>query len=162
MAIPTALRDQAPTDDALRPRRTVVVGFDGSQQARVALRSALERVGAGDTVHVVHAYAEVANWVGDPFYGQELSQAQDEARRILELAEQIAQDAPAELTFELHEGAPAQVLARIATLRAADEIIVGTRGLGRIRAALGSVAQELVRTADRPVLVVPDGTVRAA
>ena len=162
MAIHSALRDEAPTGDALRPGQTVVVGFDGSEPSRLALRAALERAGAGDRLHVIHAYPAVANWIGDPFYGQELSEAQDEARRVLELAQEIAQDAPAEVTFELHEGAPAAVMARIAGLRAADEIVVGTRGLGRVRAALGSVAQELVRTADRPVLVVPAAMERVA
>ena len=42
-------------------------------------------------------------------------------------------------------------------MREADEIVVGSRGLGRIRGALGSVSQELLREAARPVLVVgPD------
>lgn len=162
MAIDTTHPAAAPARETSRTRRTVLVGFDGSEESRVALRSALERAGAGDRVQVVHAYAEVASWVGDPFYGQELSEAQEAARRVLERAERVAHDAPAEVTYELHEGAPAEVLARIAALRGVDEIVVGTRGLGRIRAALGSVAQALVRTADRPVLVVPAATERTA
>ena len=52
------------------------------------------------------------------------------------------------------EGPPAEVLIRAATVREADEIVVGSRGLGRIRGALGSVSQELLREAARPVLVV--------
>jgi nucleotide-binding universal stress UspA family protein len=39
-------------------------------------------------------------------------------------------------------------------VRDADEIVVGSRGLGRIRGALGSVSQELLREAARPVLVI--------
>jgi nucleotide-binding universal stress UspA family protein len=39
-------------------------------------------------------------------------------------------------------------------VRDADEIVVGSRGLGRIRGALGSVSQKLLREAARPVLVV--------
>jgi nucleotide-binding universal stress UspA family protein len=147
---------------ALRPSRTVIVGFDGSEESRGALRFALERTRAGDTVHVIHSYAEISSWIGDPFYSQELGRVHDGARRLLGLAEEIARDAPAEVTLELHEGAAAEVLTRMAALRGADEIVVGTRGLGRIRAALGSVAQELVRTSDRPVLVVPVGPPRAA
>jgi len=45
-------------------------------------------------------------------------------------------------------------LIRAAAAREAEEIIVGSRGLGRLRGALGSVSQELVREAARPVLVV--------
>ena len=52
------------------------------------------------------------------------------------------------------EGRPAEVLIRAAAVRDADEIVVGSRGLGRIRGALGSVSQELLREAGRPVLVV--------
>lgn len=52
------------------------------------------------------------------------------------------------------EGSPADVLIRAGAVRDAHEIIVGSRGLGRLRAALGSVSQELLREAGRPVLVV--------
>jgi nucleotide-binding universal stress UspA family protein len=154
MTIATGSRDDVRTREVTGRRRTIVVGFDGSDESRVALRAALERVRPGDRVHAIHAYAEISSWRGDPFYGQELSEAQQAARHILEQAEDMAAGAPADVTFELHEGAPAEVLTRIAALRDADEVVVGTRGLGRIRGALGSVAQEVVRTADRPVLVV--------
>ena len=36
--------------------------------------------------------------------------------------------------------------------------VVGTRGFGRFRAALGSVAHALLHEADRPVVVVPLGS----
>ena len=45
--------------------------------------------------------------------------------------------------------------------RDADEIVVGARGRGRIRALLGSVSHELLHIADRPVLVIPAAAVEA-
>ncbi|OXI28786.1 hypothetical protein CFB89_31765 [Burkholderia sp. AU16741] len=50
------------------------------------------------------------------------------------------------------------VLARAAAECDADLIVMGTHGRrGMRRAVLGSVAESLVRTADRPVLVVREG-----
>ncbi|MCU9958441.1 MULTISPECIES: universal stress protein [Burkholderia] len=50
------------------------------------------------------------------------------------------------------------VLARAAAECDADLIVIGTHGRrGMRRLVLGSVAESLVRTADRPVLVVRDG-----
>ncbi|MGZ4186747.1 MAG: universal stress protein [Solirubrobacteraceae bacterium] len=42
-----------------------------------------------------------------------------------------------------------------------DEIVVGSRGLGRVWALLGSVSHELLYIADQPVLVIPAATVEA-
>jgi nucleotide-binding universal stress UspA family protein len=36
----------------------------------------------------------------------------------------------------------------VANVRGADEIVIGTRGFGRVRALLGSVAHELIHLAD--------------
>ena len=43
-----------------------------------------------------------------------------------------------------------------------DEIIIGTRGFGRARALLGSVAHELIHLADCPVTVIPERAVDRA
>ena len=66
----------------------------------------------------------------------------------------IAEQVETPIEFSVLEGPPAEVLIRAAAVREADEIVVGSRGLGRIRGALGSVSQELLREAARPVLVV--------
>ena len=46
-------------------------------------------------------------------------------------------------------------LADLAREREADEIVIGSRGLGRFSAALGSVSHALLQQADHPVVVVP-------
>lgn len=63
-----------------------------------------------------------------------------------------------EYETELIGGPPAEVLANVASVRGADEIIVGARGHGRIRALLGSVSLEVLHRADRPVTVIPAAT----
>jgi nucleotide-binding universal stress UspA family protein len=50
-------------------------------------------------------------------------------------------------------GRPAEIIVAEATRAAADVIVLGTRG-----SPLGSVSEVVVRTAGRPVLVVPTGT----
>jgi len=132
-----------------------MVGFDGSDESIVALHAAIGRAGPDDTIAVVHAYPRPSEWIGYPYYNVAVRDTQEHARHVLEKAADTADAAEANVTLEMHEGTPAEVLTRLAALREADEIIVGTRGLGRLRAALGSVAQEVVRTADRPVLVTP-------
>ena len=57
---------------------------------------------------------------------------------------------------------PARAIAGVAAAREADEIIVGTRGFGRARALLGSVAHELIHLADCPVTVIPERAVERA
>jgi len=43
----------------------------------------------------------------------------------------------------------------VAEVRDADEIAIGSRGFGPVRAVLGSVSHELLHLADRPVTVIP-------
>ena len=64
-----------------------------------------------------------------------------------------------DVELDLLEGPPAEAVARAAMGSAdADEIIVGSRGLGRFRGAFGSVSHALLHEADRPVVVVPQPT----
>ena len=66
-----------------------------------------------------------------------------------------------DIETELIPGQPAQVLTTVAETRGADEIIVGTRGFGRMRALLGSVAHELIHLAPCPVTLIPERMVEA-
>ena len=56
---------------------------------------------------------------------------------------------------DLVEGSAGVVISRVAEIRDADEIVIGTRGLGRFRAVLGSVAMDVLHRAHCPVLVIP-------
>jgi nucleotide-binding universal stress UspA family protein len=144
------------------PSRTVVVGYDGSEEARRAFLTALGQAEPHDTLVVVHAYAPIPAWLGAPYFQRALDEVLTAGRRVLDDVRPLADRAEAEVLFELHEGAAADVIARIAESRDADEIVVGSRGLGRVRAALASVSQQLVRSAGRPVLVVPPAAIARA
>jgi nucleotide-binding universal stress UspA family protein len=141
--------------------RRVVVGYDGSPASRAALERAAHRAGDDGLVYVVHASALPGNWLGHPNYQEllniELDRAQstmDELRR--EVGERIG---GAKWEAEVIGDDPARAIAGVATAREADEIVVGTRGFGRGRALLGSVAHELIHLADCPVTVIPERAV---
>jgi nucleotide-binding universal stress UspA family protein len=135
--------------------RTLLVGVDGSAESRAAFMAGLERAGPKDAVVAVHAYQPVAGWLGSPYYQRALDARLRVSERIFGDLRSLTATAPVRVSFERHEGHPAEVLARIAALRDVDEIVVGVRRLGRLRAFVGSVSRALLRTADRPVLVVP-------
>jgi nucleotide-binding universal stress UspA family protein len=140
-------------NQAVKPR-TVVVGYDGSDEARAAFAVAIDRARPSDTIVVVHAAAPASSWLGAPYYQRAVAQIHGAAERILDEMRPIAEQVETPIEFEVLEGPPAEVLIRAAAVRDADEIIVGSRGLGRLRGALGSVSQEVLREAARPVLVV--------
>ena len=50
----------------------------------------------------------------------------------------------------------ADAIARAAELRHADEIVIGSRGAGRVSAMLGSVAHDVIHRAHCPVVVIPE------
>lgn len=136
-----------------RPR-ILVVGYDGSDEARAAFAVAINRSQPWDTITVVHAIAPASSWLGAPYYERAVVETQETADGVLDQLRPIAEQTDTQVEFEVLEGPPADVLIRVAAVRDADEIVVGSRGLGRLRAALGSVSQALLRDAARPVLVV--------
>jgi nucleotide-binding universal stress UspA family protein len=138
--------------------RRIVVGYDGSPASRAALAHAAERAGAGGRIFVVHAYALPADWLGTPNYQQLLDASLDRAQaRVDEVEHECGGDlAGVEWETEVIGDGPARAIASVAATRGADEIVVGTRGFGRARALLGSVAHELIHLADCPITVIPE------
>jgi nucleotide-binding universal stress UspA family protein len=135
----------------------VVVGFDGSPASRIALSRAIQRVGAGGKLYLVHAWHVPEAWRGRGMFQPYVDRALDDADAVLESAK-AAHPGLQEINWESELiGAPAaKAIAEVARVRQADEIIVGTRGFGRVRALLGSVAHELIHLANCPVTVIPE------
>lgn len=137
----------------------LVVGYDGSAAARQAVAVAARRAGPGGAVWVVHAYQQ-------PPHRYDVTDAKrwdaGHRERGQALLRAVALSGDAELrntTYEteLIHGRPAAALVAAARAHDADEIVVGSRRLGRVRAMLGSVSCELLAIADRPVVVIPAG-----
>ena len=148
----------------------ILLAYDGSPDARAALDHAARLLpGAEVTVLTVWesfpsptggAMMEMGAAYVDP---AEVDQANEEAAR--EQARDGADRATAAglraraCTARSSAGADAAILAAAARINA-DAIVMGTRGLTRLKSFfLGSVSHGVLRQADRPVLVVPSGEV---
>jgi nucleotide-binding universal stress UspA family protein len=128
----------------------IVVGYDGSDTARRALDYALERAGENGMVAVAHAFEPPHDWLGYANYDQVLAEHRARGQALLDELPDVNA-----IETDLLAGSPAEAIAGVASVRNADEIVVGSRGFGPVRAALGSVSHELLRLADRPVVVIP-------
>ena len=132
----------------------VIVGYDGSDCAKAALRTGLE-VGKAYGEKVTIAFGYELNPVGSEIHDYHAALKELAANRLAE-ARELAGDYDGELEEVVIEEAPAHALAALAAERDARVIVVGTRGESPIRGALlGAVPHKLLQLADRPVLVVP-------
>jgi nucleotide-binding universal stress UspA family protein len=141
----------------------IVVGYDGSEASRAAVTMAARRAGRNGIVVVVHAYQLPPDFLGSPNFERLLSDRKDHGRALLDAMPLTGNDELLETEYEteLIGGPPAEAIANVARVQDADEIVVGARGLGRVRALLGSVSHELLHIADRPVLVIPADAVES-
>jgi len=135
---------------------SIVVGFDGSDQAGEALRWALDFAGGAARVRVVAAI-EVAPWFDADLsrdrFGDEIEQ---EVQRIVAALDAIDPDRRAERSIVM--AGPRQALGEALgdAQDGADLVVVGSRGRGVIAAGLlGSVSTWLIHDASLPVVIVP-------
>jgi nucleotide-binding universal stress UspA family protein len=131
-----------------------VVGYDGSPPAQAALAYAARRAAGGGRVVAVHAFQPGPDWLGAPYYQRALDAYQAHGRELLGSLEQPA-GLGVDLVTSLLEGPPARAIVAAADARDADEIVIGSRGFGRLRGMLGSVSHAVLHEADRPVVVIP-------
>jgi nucleotide-binding universal stress UspA family protein len=133
--------------------RRIVVGFDGSEDARKALERAAELAGDETSIAVVSAADVTKPLAGgtspiDPADEEERATALDEARSFME-------ERGIEAVFVRGSGNAADVILEEAEESGADLIIIGTRGHNVAkRLLLGSVSTNVVHHAPCDVLVV--------
>lgn len=136
----------------------IVVGVDGSEAARDALRWAVaEAQFRGARLQVVHAWQ--FPYVGPtPFGGMAIDQGDLEASARAQLDHAVegvdlaGMAAPAEMLVV--NRTPATALVEAA--QGADLLVVGTRGHGGFAGLLlGSVSQQVAHHAPCPVVIVP-------
>ena len=125
--------------------------------SHVALSRAIERVGPHGKLYLVDAWEVPEAWRGRGTYQPYVDRELTAAEAVMEAA---VEEHPGlkSITWvrELIGGPPAKAIADVADVRRADEIILGTRGFGRMRALLGSVAHEVIHLAPCPVTVIPE------
>jgi len=140
----------------------IVVAYDGSEPARAAVRYAAARAGATGRVIVVHCFGLPAEWFGAAVAEPVAIEHSERGQAVLDDLMMTDGSVLAEVEFEVEliGGEPTRTVNRVAEVNDADEIVLGTRGAGRIASLLGSVAQDVIRHADRPVVVIPYNAVR--
>lgn len=136
--------------------RRIVVGVDGSESSKDALRWAkahaetdgAELVAISAWSYPVASFPMLVNQVAAP----ETFDVEGETRAALaRVVKETLGDA--EVTQRVFEGHPVTVM--LAASRDADLVVVGSRGHGGfIGSLLGSVSQSLVAHADCPVVVI--------
>ena len=139
----------------------ITVGIDGSAHSTRALEWAIKEAAIRHapitvlTVHVVPA----SGWTGNPVTLPQDAEDLEEARRAaeemtLKATSQLGDAQPSSVTVRAVAGFPALEL--IEATRAADLLVVGSRGAGGFaRLLLGSVSSQVVHHAHCPVVVVP-------
>jgi nucleotide-binding universal stress UspA family protein len=133
----------------------IVVGYDGSDCSKEAVRVAVEVGNAyGDKVIIAFGY-EVNPLMGEvKDYREALKEL---ATKRLTEATALAAGATVDVEAVIVERKPADALVALADQHDARVIVVGTHGESPIRAALlGSTPHKLLQLSNRPILVVPE------
>ena len=132
----------------------VVVGYDGSDCAKAALRVAVE-VGRAYGERVTIAFGYDVSPVGGQDHDY-LEALRELGTKRLQEAQALVGDDAGQVDAVIVEEAPAKALVQLADERDARVIVVGTRGERPLTGALlGSTPHKLLHLSDRPVLVVP-------
>lgn len=136
--------------------KRILVAVDGSDQALEAARVASRLARAvGGRLMLLTVYHEPSPALGEPNYSTALHEALDDARRTIERARQVVVEVGGpEPETEWLAGSPAETIMSAARDGEYDLVVMGTRGRGRLGAALlGSVSSAVAAGAGRPVLV---------
>ncbi|WP_405682473.1 universal stress protein [Streptomyces sp. NBC_00057] len=135
----------------------IVVGVDGSEPSKAALRWAADQAELMDgVVDAIFAWEFPTSWYGlAPPADTEPADYQEQARKLLDrvIDEVLGPEQPVEIRPRSAQGHPAAVLLDAAA--GARLLVVGNRGHGGFaEALLGSVSQHCVQHASCPVVVV--------
>lgn len=137
----------------------LVVAFDFSEQAHLALRRALV-LAARHPLTIIHVVAVLdKSWKERPEDVTLDYQGADTLReRLKEIADRMAEEVgppSVKLYAQARIGAPAETILHVANEARADLILAGTHAKSGIeRWVLGSVSEELVRRASCSVMIV--------
>ena len=140
----------------------IVVAYDGSEPARAAVRYAAARAGSTGKIIIVHCFGLPSEWFGAEVAEPVAIEHSEHGQAVLDdlMMTDGAVLADVDFEVELIGGEPAKTVNHVAEVNDADEIVLGTRGSGKIASLLGSVAQDVIRHANRPVVVIPYNAVR--
>lgn len=135
----------------------ILLGVDGSEHALRAARTAgdLARNMESKIIRVVVAFDPIPPYLGEPNLQAAITARMKEAETILKKALEAVGETPGEVHTEILESSPAEAILDVAKTREVDLIVMGSRGIGRLKGLLiGSQSQKVVQHALCPVLIV--------
>lgn len=145
----------------------ILVPIDGSDTSTRGLAEAVKLArDQGATIRLIHVVNElmvVASYEGTIYSGELIQALRESGRKILDNARQQVATAGVQVETELleaHGGQAGNAIVKDAEQCRADIIVLGTHGRrGLSRLVMGSDAEQVVRQARVPVLLVrnPEG-----
>jgi len=128
----------------------VIAAVDGSRAAATAAQAAVRLArDLGAPLVFVYVRRGPSSALGEPYYQRRLDAEMGAGRRALSNALAIAAQAGVRATGEQLAGSPAPRVVEFARLRRARLVVLGSRR----RRPGRSVSRDVIRGADRPVLV---------
>lgn len=143
----------------------LVVGYDGSPPSRAAVRFAAQRAAAADALLVVATVHPLPP--GDLNRSATDALLREHGGAAEKVLDALQADPPKELegvrwsAIAVGAASPCKGLLDVARRDGAAEIVVATHGRGKVSALLGSVAHDLLRESEIPVLAIPPRAVAA-
>ena len=134
--------------------RRLLLPVDGSPhtQAATGYVARYARLLGQGTVIVLHVQSPSAG-----------NAAAEPGQKIVHDVRSILDEAGVPCTVRIEAGEPAQAISHVAAAGQADEIVMGSRGLGQWRGlVIGSVAHKVLQQVDLPVTIVGTDTQAAA
>jgi nucleotide-binding universal stress UspA family protein len=136
----------------------LIVGYDGSPEARHAAAWAARRAAPDGKLVLVNASRPRRRWLPWALLTTPVERRR-EGRALLDELLMDGDEALLDVRLEAKvvDDTPASALIAAAGKHQADEIVVGSHHRSRMDPVYGDIAQELVRSASIPVCVVPLG-----
>lgn len=145
--------------ESTSPRAGIVVGFDGSPDARAALEWAIrEAASRHEHLRVVHAEPDLAGWDAAAMTapGTPPVPPPGVSGPILEAAAELAKQSGVDVSTLSLQGGAASVL--VEQSKHARTVVIGSRGMSSVASAvLGSTVSHVASHARCPVVVVQSG-----
>jgi nucleotide-binding universal stress UspA family protein len=135
----------------------ILLPTDGSRGMASAAAHAFDLAAQNDaTVHALYV-VDLRSYLllPDETKGRVRELLFEEGERALDALSARAEDAGVDIVTEVREGVPSEAILEYARERGVDLVVMGTHGrTGEEKRILGSVAEEVVRSSEVPVLTV--------
>lgn len=136
---------------------SILLATDGSAPAeRAADLAASLATRYHSKIMVLHAFAMIPRYLGEPNFEEALRKTLDGAHALVDdAAKRLRELGVAEVDTDVIEGPAANVILGVAETRKPDLLVLGARGLSTWQGLLlGSVSMAVTQRAECPVLVV--------